>query len=938
PGHRFEDQRGIRRHKIARSKGALKSIVHIGKTHQEKKPRVTKKFDHSPHEVFVELDELHFGGEDLWEWREKARWIKFEEDVEEGAERWGKPHVASLSFHSLLELRRGLEKGTVLLDLEATDLTSIIHNVVENMVIRDLVEEEVKGQLLRTLLLKHKHQKEQERGLLASFSQSSFGSSLGLAKSPSQASVANDAARRRSSTVGLGLKGQTAKLEMVKVDVDNNMTDKQTDGIHIGLTPVEQKKHVQDIMRRIPKGSEASTVLVGKVDFLKKPAMAFVRLAEGQYLDNLTEVPLPVRFLFILLGPDTKGSMDYHEVGRSLSTLMSNQAFHEVAYKAESREDLLRAINTFLDDSIVLPPGDWDHRTLLPITHMARKRAKIRHQKKQQMEEQEALLEKQEKEDIPIDPLRRTGCLFGGVINDVRRRYPWYASDIRDALNGQCMKTLFFIFFFCLAPCIAFGGLLSEKTDKLIGIGETMLGTSLFGMIFSLFSGQPLLVIGSTGPVLLFEESLFKFCENNGLEFLVFRFWIGLWVCAITTLAVALEGSFLVRYVTRFTEEIFAILISLIFIYEVIKKIMHVSCLMVHLRGGRDAGRDSHLGASMFGGGVPYQHNTSKKLEVMTEPEPVNQPNTALLSLILILGTFLIAYFLRVFRNSKFLGRGVRRALGDFGVLISLACMVVLSLVMNKTYVQKLDITEPLTTTSPKRSWFINPMGVTQDLPAWMPFGAILPAALIFILLFMETQITEMFIQKKERKLKKGSGYHLDQLILGGITCLGGLLGMPYMCAAAVRTVAHVSALTVYSRTHAPGEKPQLLGVKEQRVTNFCVHLLIGLAAALGPILREIPVPALFGIFLYLGVSTLNGVQMFERIKLLLMPVKYHPSVSYVRMVPTFQMHKFTLIQLGLLIFLLVVKSTPAALSFPLLLVLVVPLRLKVVSRFFTKA
>ena len=145
--------------------------------------------------VFVELDELHFGGEDLWEWREKARWIKFEEDVEEGAERWGKPHVASLSFHSLLELRRGLEKGrvqtispnhdliielrvkakiihchplmifsflstllgTVLLDLEATDLTSIIHNVVENMVIRDLVEEEVKGQLLRTLLLKHKY-------------------------------------------------------------------------------------------------------------------------------------------------------------------------------------------------------------------------------------------------------------------------------------------------------------------------------------------------------------------------------------------------------------------------------------------------------------------------------------------------------------------------------------------------------------------------------------------------------------------------------------------------------------------------------------------------------------------------------------------------------------------------------------------------------------
>jgi solute carrier family 4 anion exchanger 3 len=35
---------------------------------------------------------------------------------------------------------------------------------------------------------------------------------------------------------------------------------------------------------------------------------------------------------------------------------------------------------------------------------------------------------------------------------------------------------------------------------------------------------------------------------------------------------------------------------------------------------------------------------------------PRNQPNTALLSLILMLGTFLIAFFLRKFRNSRFLG------------------------------------------------------------------------------------------------------------------------------------------------------------------------------------------------------------------------------------------------------------------------------------------
>lgn len=85
-----------------------------------------------------------------------------------------------------------------------------------------------------------------------------------------------------------------------------------------------------------------------------------------------------------------------------------------------------------------------------------------------------------------------------------------------------------------------------------------------------------------------------------------------------------------------------------------------------------------------------------------------------------------------------------------------------------------------------------------------------------------------MILNKKERKLEKGSGYHLDQMILGILTFMGGVFGLPWMCAATVRTVAHVSALSIYSRTHAPGEKPKLLGVKEQRVTNFAVHLLIG--------------------------------------------------------------------------------------------------------------
>lgn len=62
-------------------------------------------------QVFVELNELTMDKNQEMQWKETARWIKFEEDVEEETERWGKPHVASLSFRSLLELRKTISHG-----------------------------------------------------------------------------------------------------------------------------------------------------------------------------------------------------------------------------------------------------------------------------------------------------------------------------------------------------------------------------------------------------------------------------------------------------------------------------------------------------------------------------------------------------------------------------------------------------------------------------------------------------------------------------------------------------------------------------------------------------------------------------------------------------------------------------------------------------------
>ena len=91
-----------------------------------------------------------------------------------------------------------------------------------------------------------------------------------------------------------------------------------------------------------------------------------------------------------------------------------------------------------------------------------------------------------------------------------------------------------------------------------------------------MFSGQPLTIIGSTGPILVFETIMSDFCKEQGMEYLEFRWWVGFWTGLMCIIIVVTDGSFCVQYITRYTEESFATLISLIFIVDGFKKIAAV--------------------------------------------------------------------------------------------------------------------------------------------------------------------------------------------------------------------------------------------------------------------------------------------------------------------------------------------------------------------------
>ncbi|KAG9349444.1 hypothetical protein JZ751_027887 [Albula glossodonta] len=931
--HRFEDNPGVRRHLVKKS-----SRNQVTRTSNSSPPtssiKKRKKSDKKVHEVFVELNELIVDKNQDMRWKETARWIKFEEDVEEETDRWGKPHVASLSFRSLLELRRTITHGAVLLDLEQTTLPGIAHLVVETMIISDQIKAEDRANVLRALLLKHSslqplvqlgpqehsvlHPNDEKEGF---FPRNHSGNSL--------SSFHRNHNHMPDTALPLVSEDHVELRETKAQDHDKEVFK----ALHPLPTEGHPAARSMKLLAKIPKDAEATVVLVGCVEFLEQPAMAFVRLNEAVLLESVLEVPVPVRFIFVLLGP-SQSNMDYHEIGRSISTLMSDKNFHEVAYFADDRQDLLNGINEFLDCSIVIPPSDVEGKDLLKTVasfqkQMLRKR-KERENKKcmssapgADSESKEVSLDELEEEELEVDPLKRSGIPFGGLIHDIRRRYPHYVSDIKDAMDTQCIAAVIFIYFAALSPTITFGGLLGEKTQGMMGVSELIVSTATLGVLFSLLAGQPLLIIGFSGPLLVFEEAFYKFCQVQGFEYLTGRVWIGFWLIFIVLVIVAAEGSFLVRYISPFTQEIFAFLISLIFIYETFSKLTKVFNEHPLLKSYPPS--ESAMGyVNLSQGDNP------------TEGPVLNQPNTALLSLVLMLGTFFLAFFLRKFRNSRFLGGKARRVIGDFGIPISILFSVIVDNFLPDTYTQKLNVPSGFSVTSPdKRGWFISPFGDKQPFPVWMMGASVVPAVLVFILIFMETQITSLIVSKKERRLVKGSGFHLDLLLIVLLGAICPLFGLPWLTAATVRSVTHVNALTVMSKATAPGEKPMIQEVKEQRVTGVLVAMLVGMSIVMTDVLRTIPLAVLFGIFLYMGVTSLTGIQLYERIMLMVTPAKHHPDHIYVTKVKTWRMNMFTIIQLVCIAMLWVVKSTVASLAFPFILIMTVPLRRLILTRIF---
>lgn len=583
------------------------------------------------------------------------------------------------------------------------------------------------------------------------------------------------------------------------------------------------------------------------LDVLDEPQIVFVRLRHAVNLDARDGVP--TRFLFFLLGPNGRAA-EHLDTLAAIARVMSDNEFRFELGWAKERSDL----------------------------ELAFERVMVRSSSGEVTPEVES------------DGLVWSGRFAGGVINDLKRRLPHYITDLKDGLHPKTIASVMFLFFACLAPAVTFGGVMSIQTGGEIGAVEMILASAVCGIIYSMIAGQPLIILGGTGPVLIFTALLYQNCADLEIPFLPTYAWVGFWTSLLVVVMSVTDSSCLMRYFTRFTDEIFSALISIIFIYEAVRAL---ALIFDNSESGTD---------------------------------------TALLSLLLALGTFYVANQLQRIRKSRYLLPWMREFISDFGPTIALAAMTIVAFQFPEVFLDVLPAPDSFGTTT-GRSWLVDPF----EAPMWVRFAAIGPAIFSALLVFLEQNITARIVNSPDHKLQRGESYHLDLGIVGILIGACSLFGLPWLRAATVRSLNHVRSLaTSEEAVGSDGERhDRIIHTRENRISALAIHIMLGLALGLLGVLKMVPMAVLYGLFLFMGVVSMKGNQLFERLSLWAMDSDLYPPTHYIRRVPNRRIHLFTAIQLLCLVILWITKASAIGILFPLFIALLVPVRF-LLNRFFS--
>ncbi|KAI7985572.1 Boron transporter 4 [Camellia lanceoleosa] len=361
-----------------------------------------------------------------------------------------------------------------------------------------------------------------------------------------------------------------------------------------------------------------------------------------------------------------------------------------------------------------------------------------------------------------------------GVAEDVRGRLSCYKQDWSGGIRsgfGMLAPTAY-IFFASALPVIAFGEQLSRDTDGSLSTVETLASTAICGIIHSILGGQPLLILGVAEPTVIMYTYLYNFAKGrNDLGRELFLAWAG-WVCVWTALMLFLLAIFnacaVINRFTRIAGELFGMLIAVLFMQEAIK-------------------------------GLVSEFETPKSEDPTLEKYQFQWLYTnGLLGIIFCFGLLYTALRSRRARSWKYATGCLRGFIADYGVPLMVVAWTVLSFSVPSKVPS--GVPRRLFSPLPWESASLHHWTVIKDMakvPTTYIFAAIIPAVMIAGLYFFDHSVASQMAQQKEFNLKKPSAYHYDILLLGFMTLLCGLIGLPPSNGVLPQSPMHTKSLAV---------------------------------------------------------------------------------------------------------------------------------------------
>lgn len=474
--------------------------------------------------------------------------------------------------------------------------------------------------------------------------------------------------------------------------------------------------------------------------------------------------------------------------------------------------------------------------------------------------------------------LKRQSLAFGklamigkDVREDVAKRLPFYWSDWTDAWNYRVIPSVVYIFFANILPAIAFAQDMFDRTDGSFGLNEVLMSSAMGGVVFGLIGGQPLCIVGVTGPITIFIYTVFEIVVPKNVNFFAFMAWCNIWSFLMHVLIALLNGVRLMKYITQFSADIFGCFINIIYIEKGVQILIRQFEPITDSTNAADT-RIS-LAASYF------------------------QIVVALCLLI-----FGVSFVMVLGSPDSFWGnKQLRKFVADYSMPLIIVFFTGFTFfpgrisdlhsgIQRLADAQAFQPSESASRYGREHGWFIH----FWNIPVGYVFLAIPFAILHTLLFYFDHNISSIMAQNPRYHFDKPATFHWDFLLLGCTTLVSGFLGLPAPNGLIPQAPLHVESLGT-GELHPTSCREMIV---DQRFTNS-VQGLATIGLMTGPLLRVlhlVPQGILAGQFFMMGIPGLLNNELIRRLKFLVTEPKNRDSNEPLMKVPKLHLFFFLVI------------------------------------------